>query len=322
MLDECARPIFRNLQTLDITTTFKSSLFENNYCLRCTPEDAPENGITETNDHIWECTETKKLSHQIYNRTTELIHSTLQNELTNRETINNAISHFRITPQTILSDPLCRGLITTASTRKAKNLKKILIGFKPEWIITFAAAMTRAMFEIIWNPRTAQIIRIRKELQKQADLEEKGRQDALRLQATTRRNERNNHEERDINTNRSRKRRKTNHIPQTQENSTKNNRKRPAPETSQTNNNKKPKILIPKKKIPMQTINENKRNQSNQTSYKYPKIRLKQKFFLEQRLSPNLQDSPNITRPSKKRKSGNNPTNHQSLNNYSPSPPL
>jgi hypothetical protein len=140
---------------------YTNSLFENDHCMRC------DEGITEDQNHIWECVKTELESKDIYERAIELFHAAnaASSIIPNRESANRTVLALGISPQTIVSSPLCRGIITMQFARKAKQLVTTIPGFKMSWLPLLTASITRAFWEIIWKPRTCQVQRIRADLE-------------------------------------------------------------------------------------------------------------------------------------------------------------
>jgi hypothetical protein len=158
-----------NLQTLDLRAYYNGSLFENDFCMRC------DENITEDHDHVWDCQDTIRKSEEIYDRGLEI----LQNELEKRSVLSHKQSALRtiqalgINPQTLLVSPLGRGVVTQWATRKGKLMSKNIPGFKIIWLSLVAASLTRAFWEIIWIPRTAQVQRVQEQLESAANEEER-----------------------------------------------------------------------------------------------------------------------------------------------------
>jgi hypothetical protein len=153
--------IHRNLQVMEKCAHYTNSLFENDHCMRC------DEGITEDQNHIWECVKTELESKDIYERAIELFHAAnaASSIIPNRESANRTVLALGISPQTIVSSPLCRGIITMQFARKAKQLVTTIPGFKMSWLPLLTASITRAFWEIIWKPRTCQVQRIRADLE-------------------------------------------------------------------------------------------------------------------------------------------------------------
>jgi hypothetical protein len=159
----------RNLQSLDKTAYYNGSLLENDYCMRC------NKNITEDHEHIWECDDTVKNQEDIYERALELFHDAVEksSSVCRREAANRTVCALGISPETTLSNPLTSGIVTRRATRVGLELGKDLPGFKMIWLPYLSAALTRAFWEIIWNPRTAQVQRIREQMEAIAEEEER-----------------------------------------------------------------------------------------------------------------------------------------------------
>jgi hypothetical protein len=57
------------------------------------------------------------------------------------------------------------GIVTRKATRKGIEISKTFPGFKMKWLAILAASLSRAFWEIIWNPRTAQVQRKQESLE-------------------------------------------------------------------------------------------------------------------------------------------------------------
>jgi hypothetical protein len=134
-----------------------------------------DENITEDHDHIWQCQNTIEQEEDIYERAVELFHDELEatSILCCREDANRTMSALGLSPRTILETPLTSGIITRKHTRKGLEIAKILPNFRMKWIPILSASLTRALWEIVWNPRTAQIQRIQEQMEAIADEEER-----------------------------------------------------------------------------------------------------------------------------------------------------
>jgi hypothetical protein len=96
-----------NLQTLDKRAHYKGSLLENDFCLRC------GKNITEDQDHLFECEHSIQASEEIYERGIELFHSELEKDSDKcvRESANRALVSLGISPQNILMNTFCAGIL-------------------------------------------------------------------------------------------------------------------------------------------------------------------------------------------------------------------
>jgi len=161
--------VHRNIQTLDKRAHFFGSYFENDFCMRC------DGKITEDHAHIWECQHTINSEEQIFERGIELFQQAVETKslICRRESAYRAVTTLGLSPNTILSSPLCSGIITRKATRKGLLMLKSIPGFKMNWLPLLASSLTRAFWEIIWTPRTAQVQKRQAELEAIADEEER-----------------------------------------------------------------------------------------------------------------------------------------------------
>jgi hypothetical protein len=115
----------QNLQSMEKRITFNDNLFEDSYCLMC------DGAFVEDQDHAWKCQFALSKRHEIITNAKTLVLRDLETpaNIVSASTINRAFASLNLTPESILENPLTKGIITKRDVRKSNTLSRALPGY-------------------------------------------------------------------------------------------------------------------------------------------------------------------------------------------------
>lgn len=143
--------LMKQLQTLDLYSQYDHCNLSTATCLRCKT-------AIETPEHIFSCYK-NSFSKVLQSIEKELDESLRDPNLNMAEDLKSKtlINLLQLDSPTILNSSISRGYITSKFIRKFKSIRLAQRTLPIQLILHIAGAITKAIFDVVWTPRTRQL---------------------------------------------------------------------------------------------------------------------------------------------------------------------